>query len=248
MATINESPKSIEVIAESDILVVGSGPAGLAAAVSAAREGMSVILVERYGCFGGVISQVGVESIAWYRHEGTTDVEGIGIEFEQRAKALGGTQKEPQSLSEALDAEMFKFMADQLIQEAQVTPLLHCLVVAPILEGNTIKGVITESKMGRKALLAKIVIDASGDADIAYRSGVPFIKNAFWNMCDPILPSTQTGPIIGISKPLARKTIFSALILKSLSNGLVKMASSQKISKASEEPGAASPMPEKPPA
>jgi hypothetical protein len=176
MTTVIESSKAIEVIAESDILVVGSGPAGLAAAVSAAREGMSVMLVERYGCFGGVISQVGVESIAWYRHEGTTDVEGIGIEFEQRAKALGGTQQEPQSLSEALDAEMFKYMADQLIQEAEVKPLLHCLVVAPILEGNTIKGVITESKMGRKALLAKIVIDASGDADVAYRSGVPCIK------------------------------------------------------------------------
>ena len=176
MTTIIESSRPIEVIAESDILVVGSGPAGLAAAVAASREGVSVMLVERYGCFGGVISQVGVESIAWYRHEGTTDVEGIGIEFEQRAIALGGTQKEPQSQSEALNAEMFKYMADQLVQEADVTPLLHCLVVAPIMEGNTIKGVITESKMGRKALLTKIVIDASGDADVAYHSGAPCVK------------------------------------------------------------------------
>lgn len=176
MTTIIESSKPIDVIAESDVLVIGSGPAGLAAAVAASRESVSVLLVERYGCFGGVISQVGVESIAWYRHEGTTDVEGIGIEFEQRAKALGGTQKEPQSQSQALNAEMFKFMADQLVQEAGVTPLLHCLVVAPILEGNSIKGVITESKMGRKALRAKIVIDASGDADVAYRSGVPCKK------------------------------------------------------------------------
>jgi hypothetical protein len=196
MATILESSQSIEVIAEADILVIGSGPAGLSAAVSAAREGVSVLLVERYGCFGGVISQVGVESIAWYRHEGTTDVEGIGIEFEQRAKALGGTQKEPQSLSEALDAEMFKYMADQLIQEAGVTPLLHCLVVAPIMEGNTIKGVITESKMGRKALLAKIVIDASGDADVAYRSGAPCIKTP----TDEMLGVTVMFSCSGINK------------------------------------------------
>ena len=176
MKQISESSRPVEVIAEVEVLVVGSGPAGLAAAVAAAREDVSVLLVERYGCFGGVISQVGVEGIAWYRHEGTTDVEGIGLEFEQHAKAVGGTHKEPQSKSEALDAEMFKYVADQFVQEAGVRPLLHCMVVAPILEGHTIKGVITESKMGRKAILAKIVIDASGDADIAHRSGAPCVK------------------------------------------------------------------------
>jgi len=63
-------------------------------------------LVDRYGCLGGSISQVRVETIAWYRHEGTIDIEGIGIEFEQHAKAMGGTQKESQSLSEALDTRI----------------------------------------------------------------------------------------------------------------------------------------------
>lgn len=66
-------------MAETEVLVVGSGPAGLAAAISAAREGVKTLLVERYGCFGGNITQVGVNSISWYRYEGTTDVEGIGI-------------------------------------------------------------------------------------------------------------------------------------------------------------------------
>jgi hypothetical protein len=161
---------------ETDVLVVGSGPGGLAAAIAAARAGAQTVLVERYGCFGGVISQVGVETFAWYRHEGTVDVEGIGIEFEQRAKAMGGTQPESQSLSEALNPEMFKCVADQLVQEAGVEPILHCFAVDPIVEGGTIKGVVTESKSGRRAILAKRVIDASGDADIADRCGAPCRK------------------------------------------------------------------------
>jgi hypothetical protein len=170
---IEESSRTIPVLAETDVLVVGSGPGGLAAAVGAAREGVHTTLVDRYGCFGGVITQVGVESIAWYRHEGTTDVEGVGIEFEQRARALGGTQPESQSLSEALNPEMFKCVADELVRETGVEPLLHCLAVAPIMAGAAITGVVTESKSGRQAILARRVIDASGDADIAYRAGAP---------------------------------------------------------------------------
>jgi ribulose 1,5-bisphosphate synthetase/thiazole synthase len=176
MKQVEEPSRSTPVMAETEVLVVGSGPGGLAAALSASREGVKTMLVDRYGCFGGVISQVGVESIAWYRHEGTTDVEGIGLEFERRAKAMGGTQKESQSQSEALNAEMFKVVADKLIQESNVEPLLHSPAVAAIMDGDTIKGVITESKSGRQAILAKRVIDATGDADIADRAGAPCRK------------------------------------------------------------------------
>ena len=79
-------------------------------------------------------------------------------------------------MSHALDAEMFKWVADELVQEAGITPLLHRLGVAPIVEDGVIRGVITESKAGREAILAGRVIDATGDADIATRAGAPVRK------------------------------------------------------------------------
>jgi len=177
MKSINEPARSVDVILETDVLVVGSGPGGLAAALAAARAGARTALIDRNGCFGGNITQVGVEGLAWYRHEHTVDCEGIGIEFEERAKAMGAASPEPQSSSHALDAEMFKWVADVLVQEAGVAPLLHRLCVAPIMENGAIRGVITESKAGREAILAKRVIDATGDADIAARAGAPVHKS-----------------------------------------------------------------------
>lgn len=176
MKRIDEPARSIDVVLETDVLVVGSGPGGLAAALAASRAGANTALIDRNGCFGGNITQVGVEGFAWYRHENTVDCEGIGIEFETRAKAMGAAMPEPQSTSHALDAEMFKWVADTLVEEAGVKPLLHRLCVAPIMEQGVVRGVFTESKAGREAILAKRVIDATGDADIAARAGAPVHK------------------------------------------------------------------------
>ena len=176
MKQINEAARDVDVICETDVLVVGSGPGGLAAALAAARVGVKSTLLDRNGCFGGNITQVGVEGFAWYRHENTVDSEGIGIEFEERAKAMGAAVPEPQSDSHALDGEAFKYVADVLVQEAGIQPMLHRLCVAPIMEGRRIRGVITESKSGREAILAKRVIDATGDADVAAMAGAPYFK------------------------------------------------------------------------
>ena len=171
MVTITEPARETPVVHETEVLVVGSGPGGLAAALAAARAGAKVTLLERFGCFGGNITVVGVEGFAWYRREATVEAGGIGWEFEERAKAMGAAVPESQSLSYELDSEGFKLVADALVSEAGIHPMLHRQCVSAIMEGDTIRGVIVESKAGREAILAQRVIDATGDADVAERAG-----------------------------------------------------------------------------
>jgi len=171
---IVEAGRDVPVLARTDVLVVGGGPSGMAAAIGAARAGASVIIVEQFGCFGGNITVVGVESFAWYRHEDTVEAGGLVFEFEQKFVELAGSNPEPQSNSQALDAEMFKYVADELLNIPGITPILHCLAVGVIVEDGLIKGIITESKSGRQAILAKAVVDCTGDADIAAMAGADY--------------------------------------------------------------------------
>jgi hypothetical protein len=175
MKRIEEPAREIPVMAETDVLVVGGGPGGLSASLAAAREGVETMLLERHGCFGGVITEAMIGTVAWYRsNEKVVDAGGIGVEFEQRAKEMEASL--PIFLYQVLDTEKFKFIADRMVQEAGIVPLLHCHTADVIMEGSTVKGVITESKSGRQAILAKRVIDATGDADLAHRAGAPYRK------------------------------------------------------------------------
>ena len=191
----------LPVLAQTDVLVVGGGPAGIAAAIGAGRMGADTLLVERYGFFGGVITQAIMGSITWWRYAQTVDAGGICAEIEARAKAMGGSinllevapdptlrallralaeesglVRDGKPTYEILRSEMFKAVADAMLVDEGVRPLLHCWVVGAVMEGDTVTGVITESKSGRHIIRAKRVIDCSGDADVAAFCGVPFTK------------------------------------------------------------------------
>jgi len=109
---------------------------------------------------------------------------------------MGATSPEPQSNSEAINADMFKYVADVLVQESGVRPLLHTVAIDAIVEGDAIAGIIVHNKSGRGAILAKRVIDASGDADLAYFTGAPFRATPKEDM----LPVTVMFSVTGVNK------------------------------------------------
>jgi len=186
MATIIENPRELAVYADVDVVVCGGGPGGLPAAIAAARHGAKTLLIERYGFLGGLATAGLVAPILGHHaHNSQTPiVEGILKEMTERMHALGGAPTWEEALAKwgiSFDAETFKRVADQMVQEAGGQLLLHTLVTDAMVEDGRIKAVIIENKSGRQAVRAKIAIDATGDADVAFRAGAPTTKGRPWD-------------------------------------------------------------------
>jgi ribulose 1,5-bisphosphate synthetase/thiazole synthase len=181
MKYVTEPEKRIPVVAEVDVAVIGGGPGGLPAAIAAARHKANTLIVEKYGFLGGMATNGLIGPIlAHTAHQSSTPIiGGIAKELCIRMHELGGAPEWEDALKQwgvPFNSEILKHAADQMVEEAGVKVLFHTYFSDTIVEDDELTSVIVEGKSGRQAIAAKIVIDATGDADVAYRSGVPIQK------------------------------------------------------------------------
>jgi ribulose 1,5-bisphosphate synthetase/thiazole synthase len=168
--------RELPVLAQTDVLVVGGGSAGVVAAIAASRAGAKVTLIERYGHFGGLWTGGLVLLILGHIVKGPKQVcQGIGEEIMQRLEKMDGAIiNRKKGSNPTVDAEAVKYLMVEMIEEAKVQVFLHCWGVDAIVQDKLVHGAVFESKSGRQAVLAKVVIDATGDGDIYAAAGAEF--------------------------------------------------------------------------
>ncbi|ANH80292.1 FAD-binding protein [Niabella ginsenosidivorans] len=174
--TITEPTREIAVRKETDVLVIGGGPSGIMAALAAAEDGLQVTLVESRSFVGGNMT-IGLPILGFLGQKGNQIIKGLPQQFIDRLKTVqAASEHRPCPLHMSLtlvEPEAVKTVALQMLVESRVEVLFYAFCAGVVMEGDALKGVIIESKAGREALLAKTIIDCSGDADVAYRAGVP---------------------------------------------------------------------------
>ena len=177
---ITEPAREIPVLMETDIVVVGGGTTGPLAAISAARRGKKVVMIERFGSLGGVLT-LGLNT----KPSGAL-VGGLPLEIWNLARSAGGAGSDYMAMTKTgnvkiaspTDPEIMKMLLTRLCVEAGVQILFETFVSAPLVEGGAVTGVVIESKAGRQFIAAKVVIDCSADADMAAKANAPFVMGS----------------------------------------------------------------------
>jgi hypothetical protein len=173
---ILEPAREVPIVARADVVVVGGGPAGVAAAIGASRAGASVILVERYNHLGGLWTG-GLVLPLLATHGSDRDKKrrqvlvGVGGEMAQRLAAMKMAIHE---VDPVVDPEAAKYVMEAMVQEAGIRVLYHCWAAGVVAKEGAIEAVLLESKSGRVALVPKVVVDCTGDGDVLCWAGEAF--------------------------------------------------------------------------
>ena len=192
MDAVTEASRTIPVYDEADVVVCGGGVAGVAAAVCAARMGARVILLERYGYLGGLATGGLVITVPPLDN-------GINSEVRRRLEEAR-TYQECANLGDdpavdgliAVDPEILKFELLSLLLDSGARLLLHTVVVGSLADHGRVSGVIIETKAGRAAIRARLVIDTTGDGDLAAAAGAAF------ELDSRPLPVTLMSTVVGV--------------------------------------------------
>lgn len=194
MASYIKKEQRIPIVYHTDVAVAGCGCAGTMAAVAAARNGVNVLVIERYGFPGGAATAQYVPLISIWNLSPWADEEkpligGLAQEICKRLDEVGGSIRPEEAFSAQKrgdfpsiwfhhDFELTKLIKQEMCEEAGVEFMLHTYITDAIVEDKTVKGLIVENKSGRQAIMAKIVVDATGDGDVAARAGATFEMTA----------------------------------------------------------------------
>jgi len=185
---VREPARDIPVAESADVVVCGGGPAGVAAALGAARKGAKTLLLEQHGCLGGIWT---AGLLAWLLD--CDNKKGIMAEIIARLNARGArTIAAGGKPTNAYDVEVMKLLLESLCEEAGVQVRYHTRVAAAIVAGGRVAHAVTESKSGREAVAGKVFVDATGDGDFGAQAGCGF------DIGQPETGLTQPMSLIGL--------------------------------------------------
>lgn len=173
-AYITEPAREVPVRWEADVVVCGGGPAGTAAAIAAARHGAKTLLLERYGCLGGLATGGLVIVLPHFTCHGRPVIGGIGREIRDTLIETGEAVFRGGADRSAFDPEAVKWLSIRLCREAGVKILHHVWVAGAAVEDGKLQAVLVESKVGRLAVRGKVFVDATGDGDVFATAGADF--------------------------------------------------------------------------
>lgn len=222
--------KEVDVKKEVDVIVCGGGPAGIGAAIAAARQGMDVALIESRAFLGGNITACYVESCNYFLWQGPFAVTGLYKELEEEYRREFGNSDDIRTdfSPHRFSSEYLKIFLDRKIEEEGIWLRLHSRVVDVILDDDTIKGVIINSKSGFEGILGKVVVDCTEDADVAAAAGVLFEQGREGDGL--IQPGTDNFRVAGVDSEKVKKildekgiTYFYDIYNQKVAEGIIDM-------------------------